>query len=164
MSAAEDLSSRSPLTAGSPQTTSLKSFSCLKCQQRKVKCDKRDPCSTCSKTRVECVFRAPAPPRRRKRKNSPEADLAARLKRYEELLKGYGANLDAMDGSDVEVEEKRCDTGLATVANSTRDVRSRSLLGNGKRIGSESPRRNTGRLVGEPGMSKRYLEKYVMFA
>ncbi|OGE54586.1 hypothetical protein PENARI_c006G10685 [Penicillium arizonense] len=43
------------------------SNSCVVCHNRKVKCDRQDPCSNCSKADVECIYRAPPPPRRRKR-------------------------------------------------------------------------------------------------
>lgn len=42
------------------------SFSCVVCHNRKVKCDRQEPCSNCAKAKVECVYRPP-PPRRRKR-------------------------------------------------------------------------------------------------
>ncbi|KAI0131913.1 hypothetical protein BJ170DRAFT_611687 [Xylariales sp. AK1849] len=70
-----------------PSSHSLKSqrvLSCILCQQRKVKCDRRLPCSNCIKSRAECV---PAPvTRRRPRRRFPEKDLLERLRRYEELL------------------------------------------------------------------------------
>ena len=69
-----------------------------------MKCDRRDPCAACTKTRAECVFRAPAPPRRRPRK-SPEAILLARLRRYEELLKGFGVRIEPAS-SDAEVARR----------------------------------------------------------
>jgi hypothetical protein len=43
------------------------SNSCVVCHNRKVKCDRQDPCSNCAKADVECIYRAPLPPRRRKR-------------------------------------------------------------------------------------------------
>ncbi|KAL8677397.1 MAG: hypothetical protein Q9186_006172 [Xanthomendoza sp. 1 TL-2023] len=42
---------------------------------------------------VVCEFRPPAPPRRRKRQ-SPDPDVVAKLKRCEHLLQGYGIELD----------------------------------------------------------------------
>ena len=82
-------SSQSPsLSTGIPDRV-LQPHSCVLCQRRKVKCDRRDPCSNCVKHQVQCVFRAPAPPRRR-RKHSPDKSLEARLKRAEDLLEGYG--------------------------------------------------------------------------
>nr|POF07160.1 transcription factor vrtr1 [Quercus suber] len=52
--------------------------------------DKRSPvCSTCSKAkpRLECIYQAPAP---RKRKRRPADDVHDRLDRYESLLKTHG--------------------------------------------------------------------------
>ncbi|KAK9483584.1 hypothetical protein V1527DRAFT_498277 [Lipomyces starkeyi] len=74
----------------------LRPHACELCQQRKVKCDRRDPCSACRRAHVDCIFRAPATPRRRKQK-SPEAVLLARIKRYEELLKSAGVKIDPLD-------------------------------------------------------------------
>lgn len=46
---------------------SPKPYSCVVCHNRKVKCDRKEPCSNCSKANVECIYRPPPPPRRRKR-------------------------------------------------------------------------------------------------
>ena len=82
-----------PLGPGSTITTPSsqdpkppKSHSCVTCQRRKVKCSRKQPCAGCTKNGVQCVYRSPQPPRRRKR-NNPEAILAARLERYEEVLR-----------------------------------------------------------------------------
>lgn len=71
----------------------LKGFSCLTCRQRKVKCDRRTPCSNCTKAEKQCSF---IPPVRGKRKRTkrPKEGLHAKLKRYEELLKSYGAHFE----------------------------------------------------------------------
>lgn len=67
-------------------------YSCLPCSRRKVKCDKIGPeCSTCRKTKAECIYQAP-PPRKRKRK--PEEDIHERLDRYERLLKDHNLLAD----------------------------------------------------------------------
>ncbi|PLB48449.1 hypothetical protein P170DRAFT_511042 [Aspergillus steynii IBT 23096] len=58
-----------------------KSQSCVTCQRRKVKCSRQEPCAACTKNGVQCVYRPHQPPRRRKR-NIPDASLAARLDRY----------------------------------------------------------------------------------
>lgn len=49
-----------------------KVFSCVHCQQRKIKCDKKEPCTACVKAKTACISRSPAPPKRRKR-TSPDA-------------------------------------------------------------------------------------------
>lgn len=69
---------------------------CVLCQQRKVKCDRSEPCRNCTKAGVECVSAATLPPRKRKRR-FPEAELLARIRRYEHHLKAYGADLDAIN-------------------------------------------------------------------
>ena len=72
-----------------------KAFSCIRCFERKVKCDKRSPaCTNCVKSNVDCIFRIPPAPRRRK-KRTPEDLLLARLKRCEELLKTNGIDIDS---------------------------------------------------------------------
>lgn len=61
------------------------------CQQRKVKCDRKDPCTNCAKAGIECILSAPS-----KRKKSPAlySDLVIRLKRFEDALGTYGADVD----------------------------------------------------------------------
>lgn len=56
--------SQSPVKAEKPQ----KAFSCLRCFERKVKCDKQHPCANCVKSNVECIFRIPSAPRRKKKR------------------------------------------------------------------------------------------------
>ena len=84
-----------------------------------MKCDRVDPCFNCQKADAECVYRAPPPPQRTKRKHQPEAFekespagsddagdilltttnstserelvLLAKVQRYESLLKELGA-------------------------------------------------------------------------
>ncbi|KAJ5357487.1 hypothetical protein N7541_004645 [Penicillium brevicompactum] len=52
----------------------LTPFSCVVCHKRKVKCDRKEPCSNCAKASVECVYRAPPP--RRKRGLEPNGDVS----------------------------------------------------------------------------------------
>ncbi|KIX93152.1 uncharacterized protein Z520_11209 [Fonsecaea multimorphosa CBS 102226] len=90
-----------------------KTFSCLGCRQRKIKCDRQAPCSNCVKADTPCSF---IPPVRGKRKRTkpPREGLHAKLKRYEEMLKSYGANIEPSldsDTSDVE-SAARSDVGI----------------------------------------------------
>ena len=65
-------------------------FACVRCSERKVKCNKQNPCSACISHKVQCIFRAPKP-RRKRRKFSARNDLLdERLKRYEALLQEKG--------------------------------------------------------------------------
>ncbi|KAI1468562.1 putative C6 transcription factor [Daldinia caldariorum] len=82
----------------------LKSYSCVICRQRKVKCDRRNPCSNCVKAEKPCDYVAPVRGKR-KRTKPPKESLHAKLKRLQELLKSYGAKLepsDEVDDSDSE--------------------------------------------------------------
>ncbi|KAL8715737.1 MAG: hypothetical protein Q9220_000404 [cf. Caloplaca sp. 1 TL-2023] len=83
----------------SPTMTGPQLHSCVTCQRRKVKCDRYDPCSNCTKHRATCEFRSPAPPRRRKR-TSPDPDLYAKVKRYEGLLQARGVKVEELNSRD----------------------------------------------------------------
>jgi hypothetical protein len=61
------------------------SRSCVTCRRRKVRCNKRTPCSNCTKAGIECIFPPPgrAP---RKSKRPPDAELLSRLRRLEGVI------------------------------------------------------------------------------
>ncbi|KAI1391259.1 fungal-specific transcription factor domain-containing protein [Hypoxylon trugodes] len=61
-------------------------LACVLCQNRKIKCDRKSPCSNCIKANVPCTPSTPAPARKRRR---PNQDLQQRLARCEELLSEY---------------------------------------------------------------------------
>ncbi|KAL6796198.1 fungal-specific transcription factor domain-containing protein [Trichoderma sp. SZMC 28013] len=84
--------------------SNLKGFSCLSCRQRKVRCDRRTPCLNCVKAERQCSFVAPVRGKR-KRTKPPRETLHARVKRYEEMLKAYGAKIEPCDDSDVSESE-----------------------------------------------------------
>ncbi|CAM1509677.1 Fc.00g000120.m01.CDS01 [Cosmosporella sp. VM-42] len=95
---------------------------CLLCQQRKVKCDRNTPCSNCLKARAECL--APnrdLPPKRKKR--FPEAELLARLRRYEAYFKDNGLDPEALGRSATDCRSERSSaeaiTGLVQPSFST---------------------------------------------
>lgn len=71
------------------QQPQLNPRSCVTCRRRKVRCNKRDPCSNCVKAGIECVFpgpgRAPRKPRR-----TPDAELLSRLRRLEGVVESLG--------------------------------------------------------------------------
>jgi hypothetical protein len=117
--------------APQPQQSALpehRKHPCVLCQQRKVRCDRNEPCRNCVKAGVECISAATLPPRKRKRR-FPEAELLARLRRYEHHLKNYGADLDAINQESAGGEGQ----GTSTVGNSAQD------LGNVRSSSSKSP-------------------------
>ncbi|KAJ5934337.1 hypothetical protein N7466_003884 [Penicillium verhagenii] len=74
-----------PATAPRPSLDSASSRSCVTCRRRKVRCNKRSPCSNCVKANIECIFPPPgrAP---RKSKRPPDAELISRLRRLEGVI------------------------------------------------------------------------------
>ena len=70
-------------------------FSCIRCADRKVKCDRQNPCSACVKHNAECVFNLSQPPRKR-RKGVKEQILTERLKQYEMLLQEQGIDTNKL--------------------------------------------------------------------
>ncbi|KAH8701041.1 putative C6 transcription factor [Talaromyces proteolyticus] len=97
----------------------LKDYSCLTCRQRKVRCDRRAPCSNCIKAEKECSF---IPPTRGKRKRTKprKEGLHAKLKRYEDFLRSHGVKLetpeDASSDTDFEMESQHQAGMLVEVA------------------------------------------------
>jgi hypothetical protein len=71
-------------------------FSCFACRQRKIRCDRVQPCTHCIKATRQCEYIAPVRGKRRKLK-PPKESLHAKLARYESLLKSYGAKIDQKD-------------------------------------------------------------------
>lgn len=67
--------------------------SCVTCRKRKVRCDKRHPCSNCNKAAIECIFPRPGRAPRRSRK-PPDAELLARLRRLEGVVQHLGKSVD----------------------------------------------------------------------
>ncbi|PQE09943.1 fungal specific transcription factor domain-containing protein [Rutstroemia sp. NJR-2017a BVV2] len=141
--------------------------SCILCQQRKVKCDRQKPCSNCIRAHAECIPSQPSAPRRRRRKLS-ELDVAARLRKYEHLLRVNGIKIEddgvaaASGGSGAEdVEEStssRQDNASGQTASSATESQSlQSMTGPHKYRGS---RPGAGQLFSKHGQS-RYIENTI---
>lgn len=108
MSGTESSHTPSTAAAETPKSSAApapaRKHPCLLCQQRKVRCDRNEPCSNCVKAgAVKCEAAPQYPPRKRK-KRFPEAELLARLRRYERHLRSYGADIDAINREDLDTE------------------------------------------------------------
>lgn len=81
-----------------------KAFSCILCAHRKVKCDKAPGgCSNCIKARLTCIYKAPLPPRRRKRaQGRRELDVQARCDLYERALRARGVDVGELVKKELE--------------------------------------------------------------
>ena len=60
-------------------------LACVRCQQRKVRCNRQFPCSNCIRAQAQCVPATLA--RRRRPRRFPQRELLERLRRYEDLLR-----------------------------------------------------------------------------
>jgi hypothetical protein len=73
--------------------------SCVTCRKRKVRCDKREPCSNCTRAGSECIFPGPgrAPRRPRvggKATSDREAELLKRLRRLEGVVEELSGHVE----------------------------------------------------------------------
>lgn len=81
--------SGSPLSAAPGQRNPTQyPLSCTHCRQRKIKCDKKHPCSPCSRSNLNCVFpeRARHPKKKSASSKATNDELMRRLGRMEELI------------------------------------------------------------------------------
>ena len=164
---ANGLSTPSSAAAKVANARTSKGLSCVLCQQRKVKCDRQEPCSTCTKSHAQCIYRPSAPPRRRKRRE-PEEGLRARLSRLEELLRAAGAKVDTIDagrnasqGDSGRPEGSASkDTEEGVLDSLTGKIRRYSFQNDdGRDRGAMDQSVVPGRLIAGQGKS-RYLERY----
>ncbi|KAF8865249.1 hypothetical protein BDZ45DRAFT_796570 [Acephala macrosclerotiorum] len=77
----------------------LNARSCVTCRRRKVKCDKSNPCSNCTKAGSLCVFPAPGRAPRRPRQGGKvvserEAELLKRLRRLEGVVEELSGQVE----------------------------------------------------------------------
>ncbi|RFU81473.1 fungal specific transcription factor [Trichoderma arundinaceum] len=72
--------------------------SCVACTRRKVKCDKLRPCSSCAKSQVACIYRAPVPSQRH-RKRLTQGDLLSKIQELETLLHSHKIPFNALENS-----------------------------------------------------------------
>jgi Fungal Zn(2)-Cys(6) binuclear cluster domain len=133
------------------QDADLKSFSCLTCRQRKVKCDRRNPCSNCMRAARQCSFIPPVRGKPKRRK-APKEGLHAKLRRYEEMLKSYGAKIEPSD-NDITSEVETMSEADVEMAE---DDESRDISRNGPFAFDKAKTR----LITKNG-SSRYFDKYV---
>jgi hypothetical protein len=73
----------------SPRTSARLTFSCIRCAERKVKCDRQTPCSACTKHNVDCVFSTLKPPPKKHKRVKVQV-LSDRINQYEALLQKHG--------------------------------------------------------------------------
>jgi hypothetical protein len=66
-------------------------YSCVRCSDRKVKCDRQNPCAACVKHNVDCIYNHnPSHLARKRHRQAQDYALIDRLKHYEVLLQELG--------------------------------------------------------------------------
>lgn len=78
--------------SGMSNPNEMKEFSCYACRQRKVKCDRREPCANCVRADAACEYVQPTRGKRTKTK-PPRESLHAKIARYERILEKHGEGL-----------------------------------------------------------------------
>jgi hypothetical protein len=88
--------------ARSSVTKPHRPLACAACQQRKVKCDRKFPCNTCVRSRVQCI---PVSAPRQRRRRFPEADLLQRVRHLEDLLRQHNIDFEPLHGIATSAEQ-----------------------------------------------------------
>ncbi|EXJ56356.1 uncharacterized protein A1O5_12623 [Cladophialophora psammophila CBS 110553] len=84
-----------PDVSPGPTPTKRSSAACVHCSDRKVRCDKVRPCSTCVRHGVPCIFPPPKPRVPRKRRKCVHIEEFEKLlKRYEAIHRDKSVELD----------------------------------------------------------------------
>ena len=89
-------------TGDTSQKEDLKTWSCINCRRRKVRCDRRYPCAPCSKNQADCVFPVSGRvPRRNRDPNyaaQKRSELVGRLRRLEAMVGDLGSQVEHSTG------------------------------------------------------------------
>ncbi|KAH6976296.1 hypothetical protein BKA56DRAFT_658243 [Ilyonectria sp. MPI-CAGE-AT-0026] len=93
---------------GAPSSASdagLKIWSCVTCRRRKVRCDRRDPCSNCVRAAIDCHYPVTGRVPRRSRDPSvwkspaqKQSELLSRLRRLEAVVTELSAQVEEGPG------------------------------------------------------------------
>ncbi|KAF5258479.1 hypothetical protein FOXYS1_10942 [Fusarium oxysporum] len=98
-----------PGATSATEPDKLSVWSCFTCKRRKVRCDRRNPCSACVRRGGQCVFPTSGRPPRHLDSAMDDGqaglrrdDLLGRIRRLEGLIRSYGAHFDQeVRGADV---------------------------------------------------------------
>lgn len=107
------LASREHLSASKlkmSNSNQVREFSCYACRQRKVKCDRHEPCANCVRADADCQYIEPTRGKRKRTKPLRES-LHAKIARYERMLEKHGENLTpSLDDGQSSEEESVVET------------------------------------------------------
>lgn len=145
-------------TSGSNENS--KPRSCVVCRSRKVRCDKRAPCSNCRRAKIACIFPpTDRPPRwaRRLDRSAPNptrvdpiADgVMERLHKLETLVKDLSSQLERTNSAATSATGGS--SGVGSPEHSTHDRSQKPLASN------ENVQSRFGRLVLQDSTKSRYV-------
>ncbi|KAF2653479.1 hypothetical protein K491DRAFT_602793 [Lophiostoma macrostomum CBS 122681] len=127
--------------------------SCVTCRKRKVKCDKKQPCSNCARAKIECIFPGPGRAPRKSRK-APDGELMDRLRKLEGVVQTLNAQVEEHEQEAADKERRgssgECPYGSGG-SGSSNSHRSASVAVDSSVDGLES---RFGRLVVDQGRSR----------
>lgn len=95
---------RKPSGSSGSGAPGLNPRSCVTCRRRKVKCDKKQPCSNCARAKIECIFPGPGRAPRKSRKPA-DGELMDRLRRLEGVVQSLNAQVEEHEQQDAEREK-----------------------------------------------------------
>lgn len=99
-----------------PRRRRRPAFSCLECRRRKIKCDRKDPCSHCVSVEIECVHRV--------FRDAPETSNP--LQPVQSSTQGRAADPSSVDTTSSRAQSRQCCTHR--LVNGKGRVPSRSLV------------------------------------
>lgn len=83
-------------------------LACVRCQQRKIKCERKFPCAQCNAAREQCLPATRSRNVRRKRR-FPERELLERIRMYEDLLRQNNINFEPLHKDGVVIKKSSGD-------------------------------------------------------
>ncbi|KAF2119549.1 fungal-specific transcription factor domain-containing protein [Lophiotrema nucula] len=126
--------------------------SCVTCRKRKVKCDKKHPCTNCARAKIECIYPGPGRAPRKSRK-PPDGELMERLKKLEGVVQTLNAQVEEHEQESADKERRESRQGSSEGCPSSASRESPSVAVDSSVEGLES---RFGRLVVDKGRS-RYI-------
>lgn len=134
-------------------------YSCVSCRRRKIKCNKTNPCSNCTKAHLECVF---PPPRRSVRGvNAPDLELQAKVHRLEAIINSLKSAIGEKDAQLAQRESSPISSHHPSLPRTTQEMagaqerasRSDESQDTIVVVPQASPHSEAGRLVKDEGRS-----------
>jgi len=127
--------------------------SCVTCRKRKVKCDKKQPCSNCTRAKIECIFPGPGRAPRKSRKPQ-DGELMDRLKRLEGVVLSLNAQVEEHEQEAAERDKRETSSSEQTCLEKQKESESRTVVAADNSVQGLETR--FGRLVVDQGRS-RYI-------